>query len=44
MIEKLIQERVNLAMGHKFRMELTSPATGQALTPVERRAFRRASR
>lgn len=39
MIEKLIQERVNVAMEHEFRVELASPATGQALTPAERRAF-----
>lgn len=39
MIEKLIQERVDLAMKHKFRVELASPATGQELTPVERHAF-----
>lgn len=39
MIEKLIQERVDLAMKHKFRVELASPATGQELTPAERHAF-----
>ncbi|MFZ3139142.1 hypothetical protein [Polaromonas sp.] len=38
-IEKLIQERTDLALKHQFRVALASPATGKALTPDERHAF-----
>lgn len=33
----LIQERVDLALAHRFRCELAHPANGQPLSPEERR-------
>jgi hypothetical protein len=36
-LEALISERVEMAMPHRFRCELTSPSSGRAMGESERR-------
>lgn len=37
-LSELISERVDVALAHRFRLELADPATGQPLSAAQRRA------
>jgi hypothetical protein len=38
-LEAFVAPMVDMAMQHKFRLELAHPGSGQAMSPEERRAF-----